>query len=218
MGRTRCWTTLALGLALYGCASHKATAPAYSPPGAVQGSTLGVASWYGPGFHGRRTANGEIYNQEDLTAASPNLPLGTMVAVTNLNNGRSVVVRINDRGPYVKGRRIDLSHRAASALGMIDPGTAPVRIDVLSVRSRRPFASTRYRYYVQVGLFTNRAAAQRLRDSLAPTYPDVAIDHIKAGRRRYYCVRMGGFATRYEAMSRAHRSVGLRLPIIVGRE
>lgn len=141
-----------------------------------------------------------------------------MVAVTNLNNGRSVVVRINDRGPYVKGRQIDLSHRAAKALGMIGPGTAPVRIDVLNLSSRHAPASTRYGYYVQVGLFTNLASAKRLRDSLAPSYPDVVIERIKAGRRRYYCVRMGGFATRTEAMTRAHQSVGLQLPIIIGRE
>src|SRR5258706_1088960 len=101
------------------------------PPAVVGGRQEGVASWYGPGFHGRRTANGEIYNQYELTAAHPSLPLGTRAVVTNLDNGRSVEVRINDRGPYVDGRAIDLSYAAARTLAMIGPGTPRVRIDVL---------------------------------------------------------------------------------------
>jgi rare lipoprotein A len=91
----------------------------------------GVASWYGPGFHGRRTANGERFNQNGLTAAHRSLPFGTKVKVTNVNNGRSVVVRINDLGPYAKGRVIDLSAGAARVIGLINSGVAPVRIQVL---------------------------------------------------------------------------------------
>lgn len=91
----------------------------------------GIASWYGPGFHGRRSASGERYNQNELTAAHRSLPFGTNVQVTNLNNGRSVVVRINDRGPFVRGRVIDLSAAAARVLGLIQSGIAPVRIEVL---------------------------------------------------------------------------------------
>ncbi|OLP16597.1 hypothetical protein BST81_20590 [Leptolyngbya sp. 'hensonii'] len=94
----------------------------------------GWASWYGPGFHGNTSANGEVFNQYALTAASPNLPFGTRVRVTNLNNGRSVVVRINDRGPYAEGRIIDLSAGAAQVLGMMQSGVAPVRLDILGVR------------------------------------------------------------------------------------
>lgn len=91
----------------------------------------GKASWYGPGFHGRRTANGERYNQNAMTAAHRNLRFGTRVKVTNLNNGRSVILRINDRGPYVKGRVIDVSAAAARSLGMIKTGVAPVRVTIL---------------------------------------------------------------------------------------
>ena len=91
----------------------------------------GMASWYGPGFHGNRTANGEWFNQYDLTAAHRYLPFGTWVRVTNLNNGRSVVVRINDRGPFTGGRVIDLSTAAAEAIGMINSGVAPVSVEVL---------------------------------------------------------------------------------------
>lgn len=96
-------------------------------------SLSGRASWYGPGFHGRRTANGERYNQNALTAAHRHLRFGTKVRVTNLRNGRSVVVRINDRGPYAKGRVIDLSAAAAQTIGMIEMGVAPVSIEVLGI-------------------------------------------------------------------------------------
>ncbi|WP_245893121.1 septal ring lytic transglycosylase RlpA family protein [Devosia naphthalenivorans] len=92
----------------------------------------GVASWYGPGFHGRTTANGEKYNMNGMTAAHKSLKFGTKVRVTNENNGKSVVVRINDRGPYVGSRIIDLSKSAAQAIDMIGPGTAAVTVEVLA--------------------------------------------------------------------------------------
>lgn len=95
------------------------------------GSETGIASWYGPGFHGRKTASGTRYNQNAMTAASRTLPLGTKVLVTNLENDRKVEVTINDRGPYVDDRIIDLSRAAARKLGMLKHGTARVRIDVI---------------------------------------------------------------------------------------
>ena len=88
----------------------------------------GVASWYGPGFHGEVTANGERYNMDSLTAAHRTLPMPSIVRVTNLENGRSIRLRVNDRGPYARGRIIDLSRRAATLLGFIDRGTARVRV------------------------------------------------------------------------------------------
>nr|WP_081942902.1 septal ring lytic transglycosylase RlpA family protein [Myxosarcina sp. GI1] len=91
----------------------------------------GQASWYGPKFHGRPTASGEQFNQNAHTAAHPSLPFGTQVKVTNVNNGRSVVVRINDRGPFVGGRIIDLSAAAARAVGLVQSGVAPVRLQIL---------------------------------------------------------------------------------------
>ena len=94
-------------------------------------SHRGQASWYGPGFHGRRTASGETFNQNALTAAHRSLPFGTKVKVTNLRNGRSVVVRINDRGPYAGGRIVDLSAAAARVIGMKSSGVAPVRMQIL---------------------------------------------------------------------------------------
>ncbi len=90
---------------------------------------VGEASFYGPGFHGKKTATGEKFDQNDKTAAHPTLPLGTKATVTNLDNGNSVDVKINDRGPYVKGRDIDLSKGAAKELGMTKDGVAPVKIE-----------------------------------------------------------------------------------------
>jgi len=96
----------------------------------------GVASWYGPGFHGRRTANGETFDQNTVTAAHRTLPLPTMVRVTNLENGRSLKVRVNDRGPFANGRIIDLSRRGAQLLGFERRGTAKVRVEILEPESR----------------------------------------------------------------------------------
>ncbi|QIZ73844.1 septal ring lytic transglycosylase RlpA family protein [Oxynema aestuarii AP17] len=101
----------------------------------VQFVVNGWASWYGPGFHGRLSASGEVFDQNALTAAHRTLPFGTEVRVTNLNNGRSIVVRINDRGPFVGNRVIDLSAAAAQVLGMMDTGIAPVRLDILGART-----------------------------------------------------------------------------------
>lgn len=97
----------------------------------------GIASWYGPSFHGKRTANGEIYNQHDLTAAHRTLQMPSLVRVTNLENGKSVVVRINDRGPFKRGRVIDVSRKAAELLGFIGNGTARVKLEVLEKESRQ---------------------------------------------------------------------------------
>jgi rare lipoprotein A (peptidoglycan hydrolase) len=95
------------------------------------GRQAGLASWYGPGFHGRRTASGTVYTGTALTAAHRSLPFGTLVRVTNLENGRQVVVVIDDRGPFIRGRIIDLSVAAARRLGMVRDGVAPVRIKVI---------------------------------------------------------------------------------------
>lgn len=96
----------------------------------------GIASWYGPNFHGKMTANGEVYDQNDVTAAHRTLPLPSVVRVTNLENGRTLIVRINDRGPYVNNRILDLSRRSAQLLGIIDNGTAKVRVQIMADESR----------------------------------------------------------------------------------
>jgi rare lipoprotein A len=129
-------STFGLCLILGGCATSRATRPpppteVRPEPGPPAGQT-GEASWYGEPHHGRPTASGEIYDMYKLTAAHRTLPLGTRVLVTNLKNGRAVEVRINDRGPSVDGRIIDLSYAAARELGGVSGGTIPVRIRVLS--------------------------------------------------------------------------------------
>lgn len=103
----------------------------------------GIASWYGPGFHGNKTANGEIFDSNELTAAHPTLPMPSLARVSNLDNGRSVVLRINDRGPYAGGRLIDVSRRAAQLLGFEKIGTAKVRVQVLADESKAIAAAAR---------------------------------------------------------------------------
>jgi len=123
--RARAASLLVLVVAGLAACVHRRP-PAPSPPAA--GEQRGIASWYGRKFHGRPTASGERYDMHALTAAHPSLPFGTVVEVTNLTNGKSVRVRINDRGPFLKGRVIDLSYAAARVIDMIGPGTVPVLI------------------------------------------------------------------------------------------
>jgi rare lipoprotein A len=119
-------SALALSLLLCGCAGSRAA----RKPGACE---RGQASWYGGQFHGRETASGETYDKEALTAAHPRLPFGTVVCVTNLKNGWTVNVRINDRGPHAKGRIIDVSEAAARQLGMLGDGVVPVSLRIVEL-------------------------------------------------------------------------------------
>lgn len=121
----------------------------------------GVASWYGPNFHGKLTANGEQYDMYGLTAAHRTLPFNTLVRVENRNNGKSVTVRINDRGPYAKNRIIDLSRRAASEIDMLGPGTAPVELYLVEgdLSRDRATALDRPTYTVQLGSYKGEQQA-----------------------------------------------------------
>lgn len=111
--------------------SFKPVARLKSPKQATKHALNGTASWYGPGFHGKKTASGEIYDQNKLTAAHKTVPLGSKARVTNLENGSTVEVEINDRGPFVEGRIIDLSRAAAGVLGFVESGTAPVKVELV---------------------------------------------------------------------------------------
>lgn len=127
----------------------------------------GVASWYGPGFHGKTTANGETYNQYAMTAAHKLLPLGTEIRVTHLENGKSVLVRVNDRGPFVDDRIIDLSRAAASRLEMMNTGTARVRIQSLGGLPQITAAGDiKGKIYIQVGAFGQEANARKIVNAL----------------------------------------------------
>ncbi len=148
----------------------------------------GLASWYGPDFHGRPTSNAEIYDMYELTAAHRSLPFGTQVMVTNLNNGRTVSVRINDRGPFKKDRIIDVSYAAARLLDMVGEGVVPVRLDVLKAR---PSASeSAQRFVVQVGSFIHEENAKELERRLKKKYEDVYISLFQSASYRYYRVRI----------------------------
>ncbi|MBM3311964.1 MAG: septal ring lytic transglycosylase RlpA family protein, partial [Candidatus Aminicenantes bacterium] len=169
--------------------SRPALAPASStPPPAPSGpSQTGIASWYGADFHGRRTSNSEIYNMYDLTAAHKTLPFGTKVMVTNLTNGRAVCVRINDRGPFVPGRVIDLSLASARLIDMVGPGTAPVRLDILPGQEGRLKPVL---YAVQVGAYAYEDNARSLEAELRRRYAAVQVKAVEAGSRTYYRVRI----------------------------
>ena len=158
----------AVALIAASCAKKKRVrAPAPLPP--IPGSVeRGIASWYGYPYHGRRSANGEIYDMEKFTAAHRTLPFGCWVEVTNLANGKQARVRITDRGPFVEGRIIDLSRAAARQIEMIGPGIVEVRLEVIAPPASPPSAEL---YAVQIGAFQNRSNAERLERSLRKRYP-----------------------------------------------
>ncbi|MBL8173416.1 MAG: septal ring lytic transglycosylase RlpA family protein [Bryobacterales bacterium] len=160
-GLRRCCPLLALVAALLltqGCGKRTHTRLPQAPR--AGDTETGIASWYGEPYHGRRAANGEIYDMNGYTAAHRTWPFETMVRVTNLTNRREVDVRITDRGPFVDGRIIDLSRAAAEQIEMTGPGTARVRLQVLSSASSAAF------YTVQAGAFADRAKAEALRGKL----------------------------------------------------
>jgi rare lipoprotein A len=146
----------------------------------------GTASWYGIPFHGRRAANGEIFDMNSLVAAHRTLPFGSILRVTNLSNGRDVQVRVIDRGPFVGDRILDLARAAAVALDMIGSGTAPVRVELLSGPTPESGDFT-----VQVGAFADRANAERLRDRLLARYQPIFIQDYDAPAGHFYRVLVG---------------------------
>ncbi len=175
----------------------------------------GIASWYGPGFYGKPTASGAIYDQNDLTAAHQTLPLGTRVLVTNLQNASTVEVTINDRGPFAKGRILDLSYAAGRALGMITPGTIPVRLDVITSPNPIGFIRSSLNYTLQLGSFSQRQNAQQLRDRLAQSHPDVSITPLQIKDATYYRVQLGTFSDRAAAEEQARQLAQAGYPVII---
>ena len=160
-----------VAILLAGCAHKKHVRRTPPPPAPSAAPKLGhtetgLASWYGRPYHGRRAANGEIYDMEKLTAAHRTLPFDTWLRVANLDNSKTVEVRITDRGPFVEGRIIDLSHAAARAIDMLGPGTARVRLEVI----RTPDYVSPAVFAVQVGAFRDRDNAERLRAEMEARY------------------------------------------------
>jgi rare lipoprotein A len=171
--RSSSLVAFAAALAVVGCASSGTETSAHRRQKSVE---VGIASWYGPGFDGKPTASGEIYDMNGVSAAHRTLPLGTLVEVRNLDNGRTLVARINDRGPWVRGRILDLSLGAAQLLGLDQSGIARVRLTVVGDLGSPPT------YWVQVGSFRDQERAAALRAELDRRYPGTAI---QVGTERY---------------------------------
>ncbi len=221
-----CLLTLCLFVA--GCSHRHAQAPAPPPPpqeqpypeqpyppspppnaertpqpnGRALQSEVGIASWYGAPYHNARAANGQIYDQDAMTAAHRTLPMGTVVRVTNLSTGQSVVVTIADRGPFVPGRILDLSRAAALKIGVWRTGTARVRIDVLSKPSS---SSSDGRWCVQIGVFHHEGSAKNLRDRLQREYPSANVIEFKGATG--YWVRIRPYGQSHAAAEQIARVV-----------
>jgi len=202
--------SLAIALAavlLAGCGHKKHARRTPAPPAPAPSSVpklghteTGVASWYGHPYHGRAAANGEIYDMEKLTAAHRTLPFDTWLRVVNLGNSKSVEVRIIDRGPFVEGRVIDLSHAAARAIDMIGPGTTRVRIEVIRSPEFVPPAV----FAVQVGAFRDRANAERLRAAMQSRYGSARLVR-RSGNPDLWRVLVGSETTEEGAHGLAER-------------
>jgi len=173
----------------------------------------GVASWYGPDFHGKKTSNGETYNMHALTAAHKTFPMNTVVKVENKKNGKNVIVRVNDRGPFVGNRIIDLSKAAATDIGMIAEGTAPVRLTVLGFGGKietltNPNDSVELTdFYVQIGAFRKKSGA----DTFAKRHAkydgryDSTVQEGEYNGEKIYRVWLAGFRSEEEARDFIHK-------------
>jgi rare lipoprotein A len=197
----------------------------YTPTYVSVGDTMeGISSWYGPNFHGKYTSNGEVYNMYKRTAAHKTWPMDTIVKVTNLDNGKSTVVRINDRGPFVKGRIIDCSYRAGKDLGLDKTGIAHVKLEVLGFATdsstkkhtktkSKPTKSVKLRNFgVQVGAFSNYSGAKKIQQKYNKLYPSYKTIIKKFGD--LYRVWMMGFDTKQQAIDFRDES-NINGPIVI---
>ncbi len=250
-GRLALFCALALALAACGSSAskgvyklgkpYKIAGRWYQPVFDPEYDEVGVASWYGRQFHGRRTANGETFDLDELTAAHPTLPLPSIVRVTNLANNRQIEVRVNDRGPFAKGRIIDLSQEAARRLGFERQGTARVRVQFLRLadaegkppkptfrRAQKPSGSFGLQLaaapsarcvgqYIQVGAFSDHRRAQRLARQLNALL-EPPVQAVAPGRNGFFRVVLGPVADPGEtnATLRRLRQAGYEGAFIVG--
>ncbi len=190
---------------LSACASppaHRAKSGEAYPLGYTQ---RGIASWYGPGFHGNQTANGERYDMHKFTAAHRTLPMGSVVEVRSLTSGERIKVRINDRGPFVRGRIIDLSYKAAKALGMAVKGTDRVEVRVIGYRGRANRVGV---LRIQVGSFAEKGNALALKAHLERSYSPVRVVPVELWEGRRYRVMVGRFVSEDHADALALRLAG----------
>ena len=205
---------VAMLVLLAGCSHAVLTSPPVPPAAGLE--EVGFASWYGAQHQGRRTASGEVFDMNQLTAAHRTLPFGTRLLVTNRDTSRSTGVRVNDRGPFVDGRILDVSYAAARQLGVVGAGIFPVKLRVVSLPGTRADAPAGDGgFTVQVGSFTSRARAEAQRDAVGG---DAVITESTVAGQTLYRVRVGSFADRAQATTTA-RSLSARgfQPLIVSR-
>jgi rare lipoprotein A len=199
---------------LAGCSRAVVTSPPGPPAAGFE--EVGFASWYGAQHQGRRTSSGEVFDMNQLTAAHRTLPFGTRLLVTNRDTSQSTEVRVNDRGPFVRGRILDVSYAAARQLGAVGAGIFPVKLRVVSLPGSRADAPDGDGgFTVQVGAFTSRARAEALRDVVGS---DAAITESTVAGLTLYRVRIGSYPDRAQATAIA-RSLAARgfQPLIVSR-
>ncbi len=199
--------TLVVSLCALLFLSSCATTRREAPPGAG----YAVASWYGPKFNGRPTSSGETFNMYAHTCAHRQYPFGTILKVTNVSNGMEAECTVNDRGPFVNGRDIDLSYATAKEIGLVGPGTGTVFLEVVGRDDsyiRKVKVETQGRpgpFAIQIGSFGDSSNAARLKEALDLEYGDVSIREAQVGGNRFYRVRVGKFDSLTKAMSLADR-------------
>jgi rare lipoprotein A len=193
----------------------------------------GIASWYGRKFHGRKTSNGEVYDMYTMSAAHKKLPIPTYVKVTNLENGRSVIVRVNDRGPFHENRVIDLSYAAASRIGMLGKGTALVEVRAIDPSAPKPATATRVAHkppsgtkpgsaspqiFLQAGAFSSSENAERLRNRLQQGLArSVRVTPVSTASGAVHRVQVGPLASveAADTVTAQMHEVGIRQPLVV---
>ena len=187
------WGALQLG----GCSRKRVqpSIPAQTAVAPLPEETTGYASWYGHPYHGRRTSNGETYDMNKMTAAHRTLSFDTVVKVSNLSNGKEVTVRINDRGPFVKDRIIDLSYSAARQIDMVGTGTARVNLEILNVVPN-PFPLA-----IQVASFKEEVNAKKLQADLKERFSPVAVQVFQSPEGNFFRVLVGQFKDSREAQT-----------------
>ncbi len=201
------------GLRSPGVAPGKAVAPGHG----VSASFVqqGSCSWYGPGFHGRRTSNGEVFNKNEMTAAHPTLPFGSQVEVTDIQSGKKVTVRINDRGPFVQHRILDLSYAAAASLDIVDTGTAKVELRLVDIDEA---AWPEQAWALQVASFPSKIDANHFIEGLSAQQRTAGLYYVKEpdGDAQDYRVRFGPFECEDSAKAAAARlkRVGLTASVL----
>lgn len=220
-GPQACWSRWPVLLLVIFLASILATCsgvpkPTYFPGYPVGFVERGVASWYGPGFHGNKTANGERYDMHQLTAAHRTLPLGSIAVVRSMSTGRQVTVRINDRGPFARGRVLDLSLAGAQALEMTGSGTDEIELRVVGYQGKLADAGA---LRVQVGSFSEQQNALNLLERAKQFYPVGRVQVVDLPEGKRYRVQIGQFSSEAQAEAAAtHLESLLGLQVFVFRD